>query len=202
MTSQDAMSNSPQRILAFELRLPETGAFADGPCGRRRCARPARAFSAQSLHLERPRHRGDGLRAIGVKPLCGSVNSGAYAELAESNLRCRTLPERSCPFATAAAALLPIWAKSAEGTRLHTWPMCGLPGRKRRGYASPQPRTPGERPARRDEPGAERHPTFSAAADRGRRRAARRRSDAQLGGGSAGSPSTPRATALRDAWSG
>ena len=81
-----------------------------------RCARPAKAFCS----ISPPRTAAPSKRwaaPSAAKPLCGFANSADLRrELAESNLRYKTLQEETELLRDfAAAAPWPIWAKSAEG---------------------------------------------------------------------------------------
>ena len=99
----------------WNLAAAGTGA-ADGPCGRR-AARGRRRLSAQSLHLERPRHRSDGPRHRRPSHCADSRTRRACAGNSPNPIsatgRCWRRPRLLRDFA--AAAPWPIWAKSAEG---------------------------------------------------------------------------------------
>ena len=169
------MSNSPQRILAFGTWLPPE------PALQMDHAVDALREAGEGFLLNLSTSNGRAIEAMG-RAIGGQAIvrirelGGLRRELAESNLRYRTLQEETELLRDfAAAAPWPIWAKSVEGqSALRQCGLCaGHRGRQRRGYHPPQPRTAGERPARRDEPGAERQFHLQrAAADRGRRRAA------------------------------
>ena len=115
-----------------------TGA-ADGPCGR--CAaRGRRRLSAQSLHLERPRHRGDGPRHRRPSHCADSrtrrLAPGTRRDPISATGRCRKRP--SC------CATSPPRRPGRSGPRAQraicvtpTRPMCGPP----RAQASPIPST-------------------------------------------------------------
>ena len=122
----------------WNLAAAGTGA-ADGPCGRR-AARGRRRLSAQSLHLERPRHRGDGPRHWRPSHCADSRTRRACAGNSPNPIcatrRCRRRPNccatsppprpgRSGPRAPKAICAMPMR------------PMCGPP----RAQASRMPST-------------------------------------------------------------
>ena len=99
-------------------------------------------------------------RAIGGQAIVRIRELGGLRrELAETNLRYKTLQEETELLRDfAAAAPWPIWAKSAKGDLRYANAayVRATEGAQRRGYHPPQSRTAGKRPAHRDEPGAER----------------------------------------------
>ena len=158
----------------WNLAAAGTGA-ADGPCGRR-AARGRRRLSAQPLDLERPRDRGDGPRhrrpshcpdsrtrraAPRTRRIQPALQDAAGRNRAAARLRRRR-------------ALADLGQERRGQSALRQYGLCaGDRGRQRRRRHPSQPRTAGNRPAHRDEPGAERQFQLQrAAADRGRRRAA------------------------------
>ena len=203
LISQDAEFAAAHPRL-WNLAAAGTGA-ADGPCGR--CAaRGRRRLSAQSLHLDRPRHRSDGPRhrrashcadsrtrriAPGTRRIQSPLQDAAGRNRTAARLRRR-------------GALADLGQERRGQSALRQCGLCaGHRGRKRRRRDPPQPRTAGQRPARRDGPGAERQCQPSArgcrswSAASGASTTCRR---SKLSGGSAGiAIDASEATALRAA---
>ena len=175
LISQDALSNSPQRILAFGTWLPPE------PALQMDHAVDALREAGEGFLLNLSTSNGRAIEAMG-RAIGGQAIvrirelGGLRRELAESNLRYRTLAgrDRAAARLRRRGALADLGQERRGQSALRQRGLCaGHRGRQRRGYDPPQPRTAGERPARRDGPGAERQCHLQrAAADRGRRRAA------------------------------
>ncbi|WOH50808.1 PAS domain-containing sensor histidine kinase [Bradyrhizobium sp. sBnM-33] len=115
LISQDALSNSPQRILAFGTWLPPE------PALQMDHAVDALREAGEGFLLNLSTSNGRAIEAMG-RAIGGQAIvrirelGGLRRELAESNLRYRTLLEETELLRDfAAAAPWPIWAKSAEG---------------------------------------------------------------------------------------
>src|SRR4051812_5038843 len=115
LISQDALSNSPQRILAFGTWLPPE------PALQMDHAVDALREAGEGFLLNLSTANGRGIEAMG-RAIGGQAIvrirelGGLRRELAESNLRYRTLVEESELLRDFAAAVpWPIWAKSVEG---------------------------------------------------------------------------------------
>ena len=171
-----------------------------------RCARPAKAFCSTSPPRTAARIEAMG-RAIGGQAIVRIRELGGLRrELAESNLRYKTLLEET---ETAArlrrrGALADLGQERRGQSALRQRGLCaGDRGRQRRRRDRPQPRTAGQRRARRDGPGAERQLRASARGCRSWSAASGASttcSAMKLGGGSAGiAIDASEATALRDA---
>ena len=175
LISPDAAQSSPQRILAFGTWLPPE------PALQMDHAVDALREAGEGFLLNLSTSNGRAIEAMG-RAIGGQAIvrirelGGLRRELAESNLRYKTLQEETELLRDfAAAAPWPIWAKSTRRQpALRQYRLCaGHRGRQRRRRDPAQPRTARNRPAHRDEPGAERRFHLQrAAADRGRRRAA------------------------------
>src|SRR4051812_41783946 len=115
LISQDALSNSPQRILAFGTWLPPE------PALQMDHAVDALREAGEGFLLNLSTANGRAIEAMG-RAIGGQAIvrirelGGLRRELAESNLRYRTLVEESELLRDFAAAVpWPIWAKSVEG---------------------------------------------------------------------------------------
>jgi signal transduction histidine kinase len=115
LISQDALSNSPQRILAFGTWLPPE------PALQMDHAVDALREAGEGFLLNLSTANGRGIEAMG-RAIGGQAIvrirelGGLRRELAESNLRYRSLVEETELLRDfAAAAPWPIWAKSIEG---------------------------------------------------------------------------------------
>src|SRR5204863_947785 len=115
LVSQDAMSNSPQRILAFGTWLPPE------PALKMDHAVDALREAGEGFLLNLATSNGGAIEAMG-RAIGGQAVvrirelGGLRRELAESNLRYRTFVEETELLRDfAAAAPWPIWAKSGEG---------------------------------------------------------------------------------------
>jgi signal transduction histidine kinase len=115
LISQDALSNSPQRILAFGTWLPPE------PALQMDHAVDALREAGEGFLLNLSTANGRAIEAMG-RAIGGQAIvrirelGGLRRELAESNLRYRTLAEETELLRDfAAAAPWPIWAKSIEG---------------------------------------------------------------------------------------
>ena len=115
LISQDALSNSPQRILAFGTWLPPE------PALQMDHAVDALREAGEGFLLNLSTSNGRAIEAMG-RAIGGQAIvrirelGGLRRELAESNLRYRTLLEETELLRDfAAAAPWPIWAKSVEG---------------------------------------------------------------------------------------
>src|SRR5256886_2067436 len=115
LISQDALSNPPQRILAFGTWLPPEPALQMDQ------AVDALREAGEGLLLNLSTSNGRAIEAMG-RAIGGQAIvrirelGGLRRELAESNLRYKTLQEETELLRDfAAAAPWPIWAKSAEG---------------------------------------------------------------------------------------
>src|SRR5437868_12077427 len=115
LISQDAMSNSPQRILAFGTWLPPE------PALKMDHAVDALREAGEGFLLNLSTSNGRAIEAMG-RAIGGQAIvrirelGGLRRELAESNLRYKTLQEETELLRDfAAAAPWPIWAKNAEG---------------------------------------------------------------------------------------
>src|SRR5438874_2116209 len=115
LISQDAMSNSPQRILAFGTWLPPE------PALKMDHAVDALREAGEGFLLNLATSNGRAIEAMG-RAIGGQAIvrirelGGLRRELAESNLRYRTLLEETELLRDfAAAAPWPMWARSAEG---------------------------------------------------------------------------------------
>ena len=175
LISQDALPNSPQRILAFGTWLPPEPALQmDHAVDALREAGEGFLLNLSSSNGRAIEAMG---RAIGGQAIVRIRELGGLRrELAE----CQSPLQDACGRDRAASrlrrrgALADLGQERRGQSALCQYGLCaGHRGRQRRGYDSPQPRTSGERPARRDGTGAERQFHLQrAAADRGRRRAA------------------------------
>ena len=175
LISQDAQLNSAQRILAFGTWLPPE------PALQMDHAVDALREAGEGFLLNLSTSNGRAIEAMG-RAIGGQAIvrirelGGLRRELAESNLRYRTLQEETELLARfrRRCALADLGQEHRGQSALRQCGLCpGHRGRKPRRCHPPQPRTAGERSARRDEPGAERQFQLQrAAADRGRRRAA------------------------------
>src|SRR3954462_4521689 len=115
LISQDALSNSPQRILAFGTWLPPEPALQmDHAVDALREAGEGFLLNLSTANGRAIEARG---RAIGGQAIVRIRELGGLRrELAESNLRYRSLVEETELLRDfAAAAPWPIWAKSIEG---------------------------------------------------------------------------------------
>src|SRR5438445_7640333 len=115
LISHDAQQNSPQRILAFGTWLPPE------PALQMDHAVDALREAGEGFLLNLPTSNGRAIEAMG-RAIGGQAIvrirelGGLRRELAESNLRYRTLQEETELLRDfAAASPWPIWAKSAEG---------------------------------------------------------------------------------------
>src|SRR5262245_60461980 len=115
LISQDALSNSPQRILAFGTWLPPE------PALQMDHAVDALGGAGEGLLLNLSTSNGRAIEAMG-RAIGGQAIvrirelGGLRRELAEANLRYRTLQEETELLRDfAAAAPFPMWARSAEG---------------------------------------------------------------------------------------
>lgn len=185
LISPDAAQNSPQQILAFGTWLPPE------PALQMDHAVDALREAGEGFLLNLSTSNGRAIEAMG-RAIGGQAIvrirelGGLRRELAESNLRYKTLQEETellRDFAAAAPGRSgPRARKAIFATPIR--PMCGPPRGRRRRRDPAQPRTARNRPAYRHEPNVERQFHLQrAAADRGRRRAAHLRRTGREAGG-------------------